>query len=85
MSEMSIFVSFRELSYNGLKDWNGDISTTLPSLESVDFVGNPLYFPKSNVLKLNNLKEIFGVKWNTECGECDIINTEFLLDRKNVV
>ena len=79
MSEMSIFVSFRDLSYNGLKDWNGDISTTLPSLESVDFAGNPLYFPKSNVLKLNNLKEIFSVKWNTECGECDIINTEFLL------
>ncbi|XP_068739664.1 lutropin-choriogonadotropic hormone receptor-like [Montipora capricornis] len=67
-----------DLSFNSLREWEGNISPTFPSLESVDFEGNPLYFPGSNLFRLDSLIKVLGIKWNAQCGECNLINTEFL-------
>ena len=72
-------MSCRDLSNTGLKEWEGDISTTLPSLEYLDVTGNRFYFPGSNLFSVNTLVHITGVMWSAACGECVLINTEVLL------
>lgn len=72
-------MSCRDLSYTGLREWEGDISTTLPSLEYLDVTGNRFYFPGSNLFSVNTLEQITGVMWSAACGECVLINTEVLL------
>ena len=80
---MFTFTSYRDLSYSGLREWVGDISSTLPSLEHLEVTGNRFYFPGSNILNVNTLVEITGVVWSAACGECVLINTEVLLSLNN--
>lgn len=79
MLAFTSFISCRDLSYNRLGEWDGTISTTLPSLKSIDLTGNYLYFPGSNVLNMHSLLEISGVKWSSACGDCVMIKTELLM------
>ena len=71
-------IIFRDLSYNRLQQWRGNISTVLPSLESVNFTGNQFFLPDKNLLRLDSLLDIYGIVWSTACGECYLIRTELL-------
>lgn len=67
------------MSFNKLREWKGDIFTTLPTLHSIDLTGNHFYFPGDNLLSLPTLIEINGVEWNADCGECQLVKTELLI------
>ena len=67
------------MSFNKLREWKGDIFTTLPTLHSIDLIGNHFYFPGDNLLSLPTLIEINGVEWNADCGECQLVKTELLI------
>ena len=69
----------RDLSFNELREWKGNISENLPSLESVDLTGNHLYLPGDNLFTLSSLMEISGVTWNAHCRECPLVKTELLM------
>lgn len=68
------------MSFNDLYEWKGDISTTLPTLQSIDLTGNHLYFPGDNLFSLPTLVEINGVTWNDDCSECPLLRTELLIN-----
>ena len=67
------------MSFNDLREWRGDITNTLPSLQTVEFTGNHLYFPDKNLFEVHNLKEIRGITWNINCANCTLINTKILV------
>ncbi|KAL9988476.1 hypothetical protein ACROYT_G002925 [Oculina patagonica] len=69
-----------DMSFNELYKWKGDISTTLPILQSIDLTGNHFYFPGDNLVSLSTLVEINGVTWNADCSECQLVKTELLIN-----
>lgn len=75
-----IFFVCRDLSFNELHEWKGNISINLSSLESVDLTGNHLYLPDDNLFGLSSLLEINGVTWNAHCRECLLAKTELLIE-----
>ena len=70
----------RDLSFNDLHAWKGDISSALPSLQSVDFTGNNLYFPGKNLFDVHRLVEVGGITWNANCADCTLVKTELLIN-----
>lgn len=78
--KVNIFYVCRDLSFNKLHEWQGNISINLPSLESVDLTGNHLYLPGDNLFGLSSLLEISGVTWNAQCRECLLVKTELLTE-----
>lgn len=62
-----------DLSFNPLQTWEGDVSSQLPNLMTLDVTGST-WIPDSNVLTIPSLKHIFGVTWSEKCVNCMLFN-----------
>ena len=67
------YLFHRDLSFNPLQTWEGDVSSQLPNLMTLDVTGST-WIPDSNVLTIPSLKHIFGVTWSEQCVNCMLFN-----------
>ena len=66
------YLHSRDLSFNPLQRWDGDVIGQLPNLTTLKVTGNA-WTPDSNILNLPSLGRISGVTWGDECANCTLV------------
>lgn len=64
----------RDLSFNPLQRWEGDVIRQLPNLTALIVTGSA-WTPDSNILNLPSLGRIHGVTWSDECANCTLVRS----------
>ena len=71
----------RNLKWNPLIRWDGNIRGDLPQLNLLDVTGITHWKPDYEFLQLESLVEIRGASWNLDCNTCSLVKN-YTIHRK---
>lgn len=77
---LNVIFCFRNVSYNPLRYFIGEVKAVFPSLDLVDLTGVKSWTPDNQLAKIFSLKKIFGFSFGKSCSNCMLFLPEIFED-----